>query len=274
MHFSESAASASQAVDAGGPALQASRRAIDRSPWLISQPKPFAGIRLFCFPFAGGNPAYFHPWSAKLGEDVEVCALVQPGKAYRIREQPYRRLLDLVDELIPATLPYLDRPTVFFGHSMGAWIAYELTRRLSIKPEHLVISAASPVPGPLRGKVHLMDDDMLVAELQLLGGTPREILEDREFFSRFFPIIRADFEMLETHLESPSQPLEVPVTLWSGARDPRVSPAHIQGWADKFVASARHKTFSGGHMFIGPDQNEVACLEELKKIIAEIAETV
>ena len=84
-----------------------------------------AGRRLFCFPHAGGGasqPLDLSGWAA-----VPVRL---PGRESRLAEAPFERMGPLVAALADNIEPYLDRPFAFFGHSMGAVVAFELAREL------------------------------------------------------------------------------------------------------------------------------------------------
>ena len=54
----------------------------------LSAPNPSARMRLFCFPYAGGNAATYRPWAEALTADVELVAVDPPGRANRIHEAP------------------------------------------------------------------------------------------------------------------------------------------------------------------------------------------
>src|SRR5205814_3761114 len=99
-------------------------------PWFQVQPDSVARFRLFCFPYAGGGSAIFHPWSRQIHRYIEVVPALLPGREHRLREPAYMRLESLVESLTREIVPYLDRPFAFFGHSMGAIISFELARRL------------------------------------------------------------------------------------------------------------------------------------------------
>jgi surfactin synthase thioesterase subunit len=97
------------------------------SSWIVT-PRPLnSGTRLFCFPYAGGGASVFRSWADnEFLADVEVCAVQLPGRETRITESPVGDLRRLVHMLCEALEPYLDRPFVFFGHSIGALVSFEL----------------------------------------------------------------------------------------------------------------------------------------------------
>ena len=91
---------------------------INTNPWIVCH-KPLIqpSLRLFCFPYAGAGTSIFRTWRERLPSDIEICAIQLPGREKRIREPLIKDLSSLLDKLVPALLPYLDRPFAFFGHS-------------------------------------------------------------------------------------------------------------------------------------------------------------
>src|SRR5215207_163972 len=103
----------------------------EASLWFsAAQPNSRASVRLFCFPYAGGDAQVYRAWSRHLPPSVEVLAARLPGRGPRIKEAPFRDLAPLIVAVASAVAPYLDRPFAFFGHSMGALISFELARLL------------------------------------------------------------------------------------------------------------------------------------------------
>src|SRR5258708_5281452 len=97
--------------------------------------------RLFCFPHAGGGasqPLALSGWAA-----VPVRL---PGRESRLAEAPFERMGPLVAALADNIESYMDRPFAFFGHSMGAAVAFELARELRRRsrplPSMLIASGA------------------------------------------------------------------------------------------------------------------------------------
>jgi surfactin synthase thioesterase subunit len=109
--------------------------------WILA-PKPVTRPRvgLFYLPHAGGSATAYHAWPADLPDDVEVAAVQLPGRTYRIKEDPFFRMDPLIEALIAALEPYLDRPFVMLGHSLGALTAFEVVRRLQIDGQAVACS--------------------------------------------------------------------------------------------------------------------------------------
>src|SRR5436305_687475 len=96
------------------------------SAWIRRyHPAPAAAVRLVCFPHAGGSASYFHPVSARFSPGVDVEALQYPGRQDRRAEPCVTDLNELAD-VVTTEIRALDPlPTVYFGHSMGAALAFE-----------------------------------------------------------------------------------------------------------------------------------------------------
>ena len=73
-------------------------------------PRPQATVRLFCFPSAGSGAAMYRPWLELLPPQVELCAVQLPGRENRLREKPFASLAALVQAVLAALRPRMDRP--------------------------------------------------------------------------------------------------------------------------------------------------------------------
>src|SRR4051794_26651503 len=87
-----------------------------------------AGARLVCFPHAGGSASYFFRLSAALSPEFDVCAIQYPGRQDRYSEPFVETIDDLADRIYAALNPGIDGPVAFYGHSMGAVLAFEVAR--------------------------------------------------------------------------------------------------------------------------------------------------
>ena len=74
---------------AASAAVQVGTSKVDGDGWLVfPRPNPLAKVRLFCFPYAGGNAAVYRPWVESLRPDIELVAVDPPGRAARVHERP------------------------------------------------------------------------------------------------------------------------------------------------------------------------------------------
>ena len=100
------------------------------NPWLPYFDSESNKPRLFCFPYAGAGAVAYRPWISALAPAASVSPVRLPGRETRTQEPPFESMSALVEALESALAPHLDRPFAFYGHSMGAAIAFELARAL------------------------------------------------------------------------------------------------------------------------------------------------
>lgn len=221
------------------------------------KPNPQFAPRMFCFPYAAGSEVIFHHWGNHLPM-VEVYSARLPGRGMRIEEAPFTRLMPLVEAVAEAIVPLLDREFTFFGHSMGAVIAFELAqllrREYGLAPKHLFVSGrnAPHLPERKPQSYHLPEADIL-NELRRLNGTPPEVLEDAEFRKLLMRVVRADFELIQTYRYLKQPPLDCPITAFGGEQDEDVWYEDIEGWSEHTTGPFEIVTFPGNHFFINTD---------------------
>ena len=227
-------------------------------PYIDSHPdKP----RLFCFPNAGAGALAYRPWIAPLSPAVSACPIRLPGRETRIHEEPLQSMAALVKAVEAALTPYLDHPFAFFGHSMGAAIAFELARSLrrhgKTLPAALYVSGArapqfrlnwTPPPAP--------DDRELLEQLRRLDGIPTEVLENPQVLEYALPVFRADTALFRNYVYATEAPLPLPIFAYGGRSDPNVSPEHVEAWREQTTSTFVRREFEGGHFFINSASEE------------------
>lgn len=219
-----------------------------------------APIRLFIFPFAGGGSVAWRPWISLFPKNIDVKFVLLPGRERRFGEKPYTSLTDLLTALESEIRPLLDRPYALFGHSMGGAIAYELARRLSSlrRPEQLFVSGRRSPGRPRRTpRIFHLPDNEFIAALGKLGGTPPEILENKEMMELFLPCLRADFELSDSYEPLPGGTLDCPITVFGGTEDPEAARDDLEGWKDVTNGESEIEVFSGNHFFLSPHRQSI-----------------
>ncbi len=251
------------------------------NPWLaFHKQNPLANLRLFCFPFAGGSAMTYRTWAGLLPTNIEVCPIELPGRGSRMRETLYTNIKPLVKDLAEALIPYHDKPYVFFGHSMGALIAFEITRLFRNKnlpgPVHLFVSGhVAPQFGCTHDPIYDLPEQQFIEELRKLDGTPEAVLNNSELMQLIMPMLRADFEMNETYSYEPGSQLKCPISVYGGVHDKDVTQEKLAAWRELTSADSSIQMFAGGHFFLQTEQPVVlqSLSHELKKIVAKLLST-
>lgn len=208
---------------------------------------------MLCLPYAGKGASLYHGWALTLPAEVEVCPVQLPGREDRLLDPPFIRLVPLVQALVEALRPVLNKPFGVFGHSMGALLAFELARELRRQhlpgPGRLYVSAClAPHLLNLQRPLHRLPDTDLLAELHALDSAPDEAL-DRELRPLLLPTLRADLAICETHRYTAGLPLDCPIIAFGGDGDPRVSSEQLEAWQAHTTAALNVRMLPGGHFF-------------------------
>ncbi len=212
-------------------------------------------MRLFLFPYAGGGPAVFSKWAAGFSSDIETWIAHYPGRGSRHNEPPIKQILVLAEHLSEAIQPFMDKPFAFLGHSLGGLVAFELARHLRRndlpQPEILFISAcgAPHIPDPYP-PIHALPDAEFLRSLQQLKGIPSELFHQPDMLQLLLPILRADFQAMESYDYASEPPLNCPLVAFGGLDDPRLSRERLDGWCSHTNSDFRSQYFSGDHFFI------------------------
>jgi medium-chain acyl-[acyl-carrier-protein] hydrolase len=233
-----------------------------KNPWLVRASAPAHRFRLYCFPFAGGNAAAFQHWQDGLGPEIEVCAVQLPGRAARMLEPPMTSLSSVVSAVADAIARDPRCPFAFFGHSMGALLAFEVARHCMRTgqplPSHLFASGcAAPQARGERRNLHRLPDAELIEALREYNGTPPELFAHRDLLDLVLPTIRADFRLVENYAYQASVALPIPLSVLAGRQDEHVDALQAQAWEKETTGPCRVDWFDGDHFFLQSQRAQV-----------------
>lgn len=232
------------------------------TPWIKPPLVPDAPVLLYCVAHAGGGASFFRPWREVLAPGIGLCPVVLPGRESRLRERACTAVEQIVPPLADAIEAHADRPYGLLGHSMGAIVAYEVARRLSLArngPSWLFVSGRrAPHLPARRAPLHPLPHEEFVPAVARLGGTPVEVLEQPGMMRVFLPGLRADFTVNETYRPLPGPPLSCPVSALTGDTDPEVDVAEMRRWSEVTTGPFSLRVFRGGHFYLAGPPAEVA----------------
>lgn len=209
---------------------------------------------LFCFPHAGGNSTAFADWVEFIDERYDICVLSLPGRGKKALDPAFSNMDEMLQHLLSEIVQYLDKPFIFFGHSMGALISYELAVLLEInfnnKPEHLYLSS---YPAPHIPNQNLIKEEMndteLIHMLKELNGTPKELLIHKKFFKTLLPTIRSDYRTLNSYNFKGIREVFSPITALLGTED-NFPFQQAKEWCKYTGLTFEIKSFPGDHFYL------------------------
>ncbi|WP_307861243.1 alpha/beta fold hydrolase [Rhodococcus sp. PvR099] len=226
---------------------------------------PDPAARLVCFPHAGGSATYFRPlWSA-LPASIQLESVQYPGRQDR-RNEPFADTVTGLAGLITNAFEWRDDvPTAFFGHSMGATVAFEVARRLEQRGRNLLVLFASGRRAPTfspSDPVRLDTDADVLAELRRLGGTDAALLDDDDVMQMILPAVRNDYQAAEAYRYQPGPSVSCPIVALHGSDDCRVSSVEADGWRNHTSDTSFRYELNGGHFYLDTEYSAVARLVE------------
>ena len=191
----------------------------------------------------------------------------------------------LITELLTGIAPFINDttaiPFAFFGHSLGAWIAYAATQELQRRGGPLPVALfVSGVRAPQLAGVAHDPDGLEMSKLAAAafwtamesryGKNPELQNADVRKFIR--PVLQADFQISETYRRASEAPLPCPLFVYGGSEDCRYTRESLNMWK-ACTDESQVTVFKGGHHFLfKAEESKDAFLKDLRERVLFVLE--
>jgi medium-chain acyl-[acyl-carrier-protein] hydrolase len=219
---------------------------------------PSAKIRLFVFHHAGGSANAYFRWAQSAPNDWEAILYEMPGRGMRMDDPVIDNFSQMLDVLSSETPKWLDRPTIFFGHSLGALVAYELARKLiqdGLGDQLRGLGLSSMLPPTQenlnkREFISQQPEAEFIKSISAYSPMPEQILRDPKFLAFFLPIVRNDIRLMESYSTNHQEKVNLPLLVFAGAQDPTSTPQQLADWNEFGNVIDEVQTLPGGHFHL------------------------
>jgi surfactin synthase thioesterase subunit len=211
-------------------------------------------MNLLFFPFAGGNQYSFARLLKYLPNHFEAYVFELAGRGDRTDEPLMSDIAEIVKDIYRKIIPYIGKPYVIYGHSMGGLIGYLVVREIVANnlslPLHLFVSGTSGPSFRENRNISTLPKAAFINRIREYQGMPDEVLNNNEIIDYFEPILRCDFRATENYKYIQEAPLRIPISVLTGTEDNTLEPEGVEAWLKESGSQVEIHRFSGGHFFI------------------------
>lgn len=223
-------------------------------------------MMLFCLPYAGGSESMYYSWKKLINPLITLEPLELKGRGRRYDEGFYKDFDEAVDDMFLSVKEKITHNDyAFFGHSMGALLTYELYYKICDenlrKPTHIFFSGQkAPVLRRKNKKIHKLPDSEFLKEIVALGGTPEELLENKELMQLVLPILRSDFEINENYnYKERKDKIECDITVFKG-KEEDMTLEEILDWRTRGDRDFKIFILEGNHFFVNNNSQNITSI--------------
>jgi surfactin synthase thioesterase subunit len=233
--------------------------------WQV-QSGSLSGAAVLLLPHSGASAQNFVRWRGAFGPDVELVAAQYPGRASRTSEPLPLSVTEVVDEIAAELAPFEDRPLHVFGHSLGAYVGFELAWRLASSgqpPMTLIVSGAPPLhlERPARPSPRTMSDAAMWEEIDRYGADLTDLRKYPDLAIPFLKVCRGDMAMADEYrYGTKRRRLAVPMLVLGGEDDPIAPASLLPRWAELAAGRCSCYPLTGGHFYFEDDLDAVVTL--------------
>jgi surfactin synthase thioesterase subunit len=217
-------------------------------------------LKLYIFPHAGGSPQYYVPFAKAFSSDIKCVAVQYPGRRGVHDLASFTSIPDLASRVCEmlAPLDEADAGLAFFGHSMGALVAFDVARRFEEagNPIAALFVSACAAPGRV-GYEYIPETDrgLLDAVSEMTGAKP-ELLEDDEFAAKILPTLRG-LKAISKYDCAPDATVSCPIFAFLGDDDDVATYEKVVPWSQRTTSEFAIRVFPGHHFYLSENLPEL-----------------
>jgi surfactin synthase thioesterase subunit len=226
-------------------------------------------MRLYIFPHAGGSVSFYVPFSQAFSPAIKRIAVQYPGRSDRHDVTPITSIPALADDIYKMlrSAETSDAPVVFFGHSMGALVAFEVALKFESAGRPiaaLFVSACAAPVGTRYEDFHRRSESELAKMVAEATGMNPELLDER-FVATILSTFRS-YKAIVGYRCPAGATVSCPIYALVGSEDGIAPPESVLEWADLTTSQFSVRVFPGDHFYVSQNARDLA--REVEAVIA------
>lgn len=222
----------------------------------------------------------YSKWKDDLDKSILLHPLELAARGKRINESNYNTAEEAANDVLSMIRFQLaDLPYAFYGHSLGALIAYLTAQKIrDMKypgPAHIFFSGrgAPHIHRDDKPMYYTLPEDEFREKVLELGGTPPEFFDIPELLEILLPLLRGDFRISGTYrLRGEIKPLDCNITVLTG-KEEDLNPQQIEEWKLHTKQQCNLYSFEGGHFFLNNPVEKDKIIRIINDTLGKIAQT-
>lgn len=213
-------------------------------------------MKIIALPFAGGTKYSYRELEKYVPKEYQWINIELPGRGTRIQHDLNSNFIEVLDDIYNQIKREISASGyILFGHSMGALLSYELTKKIiekkQNKPKLLFLTGRGAPSTNYTDKISQYNKDKFWKEIKNIGGMPDSMINSNEFREFVEPVLRNDFHMVESYSYLPlEKPIEVPLFIRVGEDEEEITHVTAPEWQKETCFPIDLKKRKGGHFFI------------------------
>lgn len=209
-------------------------------------------MTLYTIPWAGGAAHTYYSWKGKLDQYIHLTAYEYPGHYSRKNEPFAPGIIEIAQDFV-STCFTGDEPYCVFGHSMGAYVGYEVCRILTdigCPPSLIILSGAYP-PNIIQAKDYSgLDEAAFRDAVSDSISIPECLMSEHAYIDHVYSLLRKDFQTLHQYKNSGCCKLNgsVKSAIFSASDD--IEGEALVGWEQLLDSPAYFTNYTGGHFYL------------------------
>lgn len=210
-------------------------------------------LTLYIFPHAGGSAQFYVPLAKAFSSNVKCTGVQYPGRRGTHNLASFTSIPDLADQVCRTVSPreQSGRHVAFFGHSMGALLAFEVARKFEAAGNPIAALFVSGCAAPGRiGYEYIPESDRgLLDAVTEMTGMNREFLENEDFAARILPTLRG-FKAIANYDCPPDVTISCPIFAFLGDDDEVATYEKVLPWSQRTTSEFAARVFAGHHFYL------------------------